>query len=73
MKKYIIPKIRAIKLDQKQAVLEVCQLAGAYFVSAGPPSDWCMRSGAGVNCVISVKGQANPVEIAWTQRGAQPS
>ena len=33
MKKYLEPKIKAIKLDIEQAILNVCVIGGAYFNS----------------------------------------
>ncbi|MDD4202639.1 MAG: hypothetical protein PHQ52_04155 [Candidatus Omnitrophica bacterium] len=35
MKKYIRPKIKAIRLNAKQAILAVCSIGGAYMYMAG--------------------------------------
>ena len=57
MKKYIKPKIKAIQLDPEQAVLQVCQVGGAYFRITG--STKCFNGGPGAYCDITIKGVGN--------------
>lgn len=57
MKKYTPPKIKAIALDPAQAVIQACQLTGAYFM--GAPSN-CLKGigGPPLTCTIPIKGSA---------------
>ena len=43
MKKYIKPKIKAIKLDAEQAILNVCAVSGVYF---NTPTTRCFPQGS---------------------------
>lgn len=57
MKKYIEPKIKAVELDPKQAVMQVCVVGGIYLNANVPP--WCgsvIETIGGINCVDSPKG-----------------
>ncbi|MDD4202508.1 MAG: hypothetical protein PHQ52_03485 [Candidatus Omnitrophica bacterium] len=56
-KKYTQPKIRSVNLDPEQAVLQVCQIGGVYFVTT--VSLKCFAGGFGPYCHVSVKGVAN--------------
>ena len=68
MKKYIKPKIKAIDLDPDQAILAVCQVAGAYFLFNG-----CFSSGTGVACPSEIRGVANQVDVLGRTNDAIPS
>ncbi|MDD4202635.1 MAG: hypothetical protein PHQ52_04130 [Candidatus Omnitrophica bacterium] len=46
MKTYIKPKIKAIELDQRQAVVNVCKADGAYFEGVGATT-LCLYNGGG--------------------------
>ena len=41
MKKYIAPKIKQIPLSPEQAILQVCQVGGAYFGWTSTPDTVC--------------------------------
>ncbi|MDD4203338.1 MAG: hypothetical protein PHQ52_07715 [Candidatus Omnitrophica bacterium] len=57
MKVYKKPKIAAIELDQKQAILEVCAVDGLYLGTSGtPPRCGHIAGFIGPNCDITPKG-----------------
>ncbi|MDD4201992.1 MAG: hypothetical protein PHQ52_00815 [Candidatus Omnitrophica bacterium] len=57
MKKYIEPKIRAIKLDSEQAIIQVCQVGGNYLWTNGTRTSCIGDGGALVPvCIRSVRG-----------------
>jgi hypothetical protein len=71
MKKYIQPKIRSVKLDPKQAMLQVCKAGGFYLGSTNTTNIDCSTGyfGGGAFCVVTPKGG---VGIAVTMDGDPP-
>ncbi|MDD4202634.1 MAG: hypothetical protein PHQ52_04125 [Candidatus Omnitrophica bacterium] len=72
MKKYLQPKIRAVKLDAEQTVLQVCKVGGAYFVTAG---NICQTGQTGrAVCGLTVRGKAyeadNLSDFEWSSQGS---
>ncbi|MDD4202536.1 MAG: hypothetical protein PHQ52_03625 [Candidatus Omnitrophica bacterium] len=55
MKKYIQPKIKAIQLNEDQAVLQVCKSGGKYF-SGGTHCLYQTRVAPPSTCATFVKG-----------------
>lgn len=55
MKKYTSPKIVSISLNSEQAILQVCQVAGAYFDNLKCTLLSSRYAGYGT-CYISVRG-----------------
>ena len=53
MKKYICPKVKVVILDPKQAVLEVCVVAGKYMLG----TNYCIAGGTLASCNATVRGQ----------------
>ena len=56
MKKYTQPKIRSIVLNAEQAILQVCQVGGAYFSGA---QEQCLAKGTNpphYKCYVPVRG-----------------
>ncbi|MDD4203404.1 MAG: hypothetical protein PHQ52_08060 [Candidatus Omnitrophica bacterium] len=51
-KQYTEPKVKSVKLDAEQAILQVCQTDGAYFNDG----NLCYGPGANLFCGTSVKG-----------------
>ncbi|MDD4202537.1 MAG: hypothetical protein PHQ52_03630 [Candidatus Omnitrophica bacterium] len=58
MKKYIQPKIRAIELNEKQTVLQVCKTSGRYFIGTTQCA-FMTHAAPATACPNSVKGVAN--------------
>ena len=60
-KSYIEPKIKAIPLNQESAILQVCQVGGAYFGwgprTTTPQCGYADTSGG--NCRTGVRGIVN--------------
>ena len=71
MRKYIEPKITAVELDSKQAILQVCKAAGAYFFSA--TQSRCMGPGGGAVCADSIKGKNVAFNIIDFEDEIRPS
>ncbi|MDD4202501.1 MAG: hypothetical protein PHQ52_03450 [Candidatus Omnitrophica bacterium] len=61
-KKYKKPKISAVELDAKQAILQVCKVEGLYmkFVEFAGIGSVCVQTGTGFACDVSVKGITAP-------------
>ncbi|MDD4202118.1 MAG: hypothetical protein PHQ52_01475 [Candidatus Omnitrophica bacterium] len=63
MKKYIQPKIKAIKLDSDQAILQVCKVGGDYFGVGTNGTNKCQKADdptlGSSTCLVAVKG-VNP-------------
>lgn len=62
-KNYIKPRIKSIKLDSEQAILQVCKIGGAYFGGPyyDPTANMCriINSPGGMyTCVVSIRGDA---------------
>ena len=72
MRKYIEPKIKAVMLDNKQAILQVCAIGGIYLYyalptnvtmcsaatfSIGPQCQSTPKGGAGGNTRMSVAAE----------------
>ncbi|MDD4203188.1 MAG: hypothetical protein PHQ52_06955 [Candidatus Omnitrophica bacterium] len=55
IKNYKKPVISAITLNPDQAILQVCQVGGAYFGGGGQPSN-CLFLGGLVGCDLTVRG-----------------
>ncbi|MDD4202174.1 MAG: hypothetical protein PHQ52_01775 [Candidatus Omnitrophica bacterium] len=60
MKKYILPIIKSVKLDPKQAMLQVCRAGGIYLLAASTAYMWCSTvtrtDSAGPPCLFTPKG-----------------
>jgi hypothetical protein len=59
-KTYMQPKIKSINLEPEQAILQVCQIGGAYFgfTVVTIPTSYCeggTRTGPNP-CIVSIKG-----------------
>ncbi|MDD4203299.1 MAG: hypothetical protein PHQ52_07515 [Candidatus Omnitrophica bacterium] len=78
MKLYINPKIRRIKLDPNQSMLQVCSIGGIWFNI--PVGNYCMISGGTVTdvlmfstCTQSVRGVTNPTNTMAANPSEYPS
>ncbi|MDD4202099.1 MAG: hypothetical protein PHQ52_01365 [Candidatus Omnitrophica bacterium] len=58
MKKYFQPKVKALKLDDKQAVMSVCKIGGMFF-NAGSTHCQYGAGGPAYTCPQTVKGVAD--------------
>ncbi|MDD4202801.1 MAG: hypothetical protein PHQ52_04985 [Candidatus Omnitrophica bacterium] len=66
MKQYLTAKISVIKLDQKQALINVCAVGGLY-VGMGGGTNWCGHTtgaeGLGPVCWDTPKGGDAPTVL----------
>ncbi|MDD4202560.1 MAG: hypothetical protein PHQ52_03745 [Candidatus Omnitrophica bacterium] len=71
-KKYIQPKIRSIKLDPKQSMLQVCRVGGLYLWELISTNIWCSTASyvgmtPGPDCRFTPKGGAGgSTRMRWT-------
>ena len=67
MRKYIEPKIKAIKLDANQAILNICSVGAGYMNSSfTTPTCYTLSSGEGTStnpCKTSARGKRSSVWI----------
>ena len=68
MERYKKPQINQIKLDSKQAILQVCFIGGVYFAGG-----ICMQgigpTGGFMSCGVDVKGQSTTTRVALQVNG----
>ncbi|MDD4202187.1 MAG: hypothetical protein PHQ52_01840 [Candidatus Omnitrophica bacterium] len=69
MKQYSSPNIKAVTLDPEQAILEICQVAGAYML----PGNLCYSLGGGAPCAIAVRGVQLAIRTRPPETSASPS
>ena len=58
MKKYIAPKIKSIKLDPEQAILQICQLGGFYFYNTSSCKAIGFKGSTPKTCSTSIKARS---------------
>ncbi|MDD4203187.1 MAG: hypothetical protein PHQ52_06950 [Candidatus Omnitrophica bacterium] len=74
MKKYIAPKIKAVKLDQESAILAVCEISGSYMGSSALLL--CVKTGGGgfpPGCQFAAKAAARGSSMRAVSAESAPS
>ncbi|MDD4202023.1 MAG: hypothetical protein PHQ52_00970 [Candidatus Omnitrophica bacterium] len=70
-KKYVSPKLKAVELDCKQAMLQVCKAGGGYFWTS--PIGWCIQTGTSMSCPVGGKAGGGLIENEQGEYQGVPS
>ncbi|MDD4202863.1 MAG: hypothetical protein PHQ52_05295 [Candidatus Omnitrophica bacterium] len=70
--KYISPKIKVVKLDPEQALIQICVIGGAYM---SPGRNSCVETGTTIvtPCPGTVRGQQGSWQMASPVPESSPS